>query len=532
MGTDIGSRAGSQDADEVGIAIVGGGMAGQLLARQLRRTVPELRVSIFEKNTEDPHKLGESMVEIATNYMVRRLGLSSYLYDRHYPKNGLRYFYDDAERATALEDMSEIGSESLPFHPAFQIDRARLDADLAAMNAADGVEVHRGVQVREVELGEDGASHTFKVRRVADGETRQVRARWLIDASGRTRLLARKLGLEAPEHELENASVWGRFEGVTDVDGMGSEAFRARIRHTPRRLSTMHFHYPGYWIWFIPLRDGVTSVGLVADKERFAPELRTQDGFVAFLNRHRAVASLMQNAKPVDHGCYIGLSYGTTRFFGRERWGLTGEAACFTDPLYSPGSDFIALENDFLSDLIRRDAAGEDAEAVAERADLYDAFMSFRQEATFELYRGQYGLLGSYELGKLKWNFDIGSYYNIWVDAYMRDQHLDRAWLESQIAQRPLVLRSLHHVRGALEKVAAHIDATDAYHRRNAGEYTDGRECLWFLTEVGQSATEAETLGRMGELFNRFRADAVALTGGEPREPLPLARFMGRRGFV
>jgi flavin-dependent dehydrogenase len=507
-------------------------MAGHLLARQLRRTVPELRVALYEKSTEDPHKLGESMVEIATNYFIRRLGLSSYLYDRHFPKNGLRYFYDDANRSTSLEEMSEIGSESLPFHPAFQIDRARLDSDLAAMNAADGVEIHRGVQVREVELGSGGGLHTFSVRPVGGGAARSVRARWLIDASGRARTLARSEGLARPEAELANASVWGRFEGVADVDTMGSEAFRARVRHTPRRLSTMHFHYPGYWIWFIPLRDGVTSIGLVADSSVFTPELRTQEGFVAFLNQHQAVSSLIEQAKPVDHGCYTSLAYGTSRFFGAGRWGLTGEAACFTDPLYSPGSDFIALENDFLTDLIQRDTQGESFEAVAERAELYDQFMSFRQEATFELYRGQYALLGSYELGKLKWNFDIGSYYNIWVDAYMRDQHLDRTWLESQIAQRPLVLRSLAHVRTALEKVRAHLEATGAYHRRNLGEYIDGRECLWFLTDVGEASTDAETLERMGELFNRFRSDALESLGAEPREPLALPRFMARRGFL
>lgn len=516
----------------LGVAIIGGGMAGQLLARQLRRSVPELRIAIFERTTSDPHKLGESMVEIATNYFVRRLGLSSYLYDRHYPKNGLRYFYDDAERSAPLEQMSEIGSESLPFHPAFQIDRARLDSDLAAMNAADGVEIHRGVQVREIQLGEAGEAHEFSVRPEGGGPERRLRARWLIDASGRVRTLARSQGLAEAETELANASVWGRFEGVADVDTMGSEAFRARIRHTPRRLSTMHFHYPGYWIWFIPLRDGVTSIGLVADKALFSPELRTQEGFVAFLNQHHAVSSLIEQAKPIDHGCYTNLSYRTSQFFAANRWGLSGEAACFPDPLYSPGADFIALENDFLADLIRRDTEGESFEAVAERAQLYNAFMDFRQEATFELYRGQYDLLGSYELGKLKWNFDIGSYYNIWVDAYMRDQHLDRAWLESQIAQRPLVLRSLAHVRTALQKVRTHLQETGAYHRRNLGEYSDGRECLGFLADVGQATQEAETLERMGDLFNRFRSDTLMSLGAEPREPLALMRFMGRRGFL
>jgi flavin-dependent dehydrogenase len=470
------------------VAILGGGMAGHLLARQLRRTLPELRVGLFDKSTEDPHKLGESMVELATHYFVKRLGLSSYLYDRHYPKNGLRFFFDRPGRDAALHEMSEIGSESLPFHPAFQIDRARLDADLARMNAGDGVDVQRG---------------------------------------------ARQLSLHQPETELRNDAAWGRFEQVADVDALGPESFRARTRHTARRLSTLHFVYPGYWIWFIPLRGGITSVGVVCEREVFEPELRSAEGLLQFVRRHRAPASLLEEAKPVDHGCYRGLAYQSTRFFdGESRWGLTGEAGGFTDPLYSPGSDFIALENDFLTDLIRADLAGEPPARLGERARLYEGFMRFRQEATLSLYRGQYSLLGSYEVCKLKWDLDIGSYYNLWVDAYLRERHLDPAWLESQLAQRPHVLRALENFRRLYATVEQELRTRGDYHRGNLGRYSDGRDCLHFLTEIGQPRDELEVLERTSEIFNRVRGDAFRLLGRDAPEPMALPRFMGRRPLL
>jgi flavin-dependent dehydrogenase len=516
---------------KLGVAILGGGMAGNLLARQIRRTLPDVQVGIFEKSTEDPHKLGESMVELATNHFIRKLGLSSYLYDRHYPKNGLRFFFDTPERNAPLHEMSEIGSVSLPFHPAFQIDRKRIDGDLSRMNAADGVQVRRGVRVRDIELGREGAPHRFTA--VEDGRSTRVEARWLIDASGRSRLLARLERLAEPETELVNASVWGRYEGVTDVDTLGPESFRSRIRYSARRLSTIHFLYPGYWIWFIPLRDGITSVGLVCEREILRPEMRSQEGFMEFVRSHAAAASLLENAKPVDHGCYMQLAYRTKRFFHPDRWGMTGEAACFTDPFYSPGSDFIALENDFLTDLIQRDRAGTPREELALRTRLYDEFMLFRQDATFLLYRGQYSLLGSYEVCKLKWDLDIGSYYNLWVDAYMRDQHLDAAWLESQLAQRPYVLRALENFRQAFAKVESRLRETGDYYRRNLGEYNDGRDCLGFLAEVGRTRDVALTLARTGEIFNRVRGDAQRILGmpGEPKA-MPLPRFMGRRPLL
>jgi flavin-dependent dehydrogenase len=515
----------------VDVAILGGGMAGHLLARQLRRTLPDLEIALFEKSNEDPHKLGESMVELATHYFVKRLGLSSYLYDRHYPKNGLRFFFDSPNRDAPIHEMSEIGSESLPFHPAFQIDRARLDADLAQLNLRDGVQVRRGARVRDIELGREGAPHRFAVAEPEREST--FEARWLIDASGRSRLLSKLAGLHVPEPELLNDSAWGRFEQVADVDTLGPESFRARTRHTARRLSTLHFVYPGYWIWFIPLRGGITSVGVVCEQAAFRPELRSSEGLLEFLREHRACADLLEQAKPVDHGCYRTLAYQTTRYFdGEDRWGLTGEAAGFSDPLYSPGSDFIALENDFLTDLIRRDHEGEQRADVGSRARLYDQFMLFRQEATLSLYRGQYSLLGSYEACKLKWDLDIGSYYNLWVDAYMRDRHLDLSWLESQLAQKPYVLRALENFRRLYAKVEAELRARGEYHRRNLGEYSDGRDCLHFLDEIGQPRDELAVFTRTGEIFNHVRSDAFRVLGRETPEPMALPRFMGRRPLL
>ena len=124
---------------ELDVAILGGGLAGNLLARQLRRALPELAIGLFERETSASYKVGEATVEIAANYLVRRLGLSSYLYENQLPKNGLRYFFDDAARSLPLHEMSEIGTQNLPFHPAFQINRASLEEDLLEMNQRDGV---------------------------------------------------------------------------------------------------------------------------------------------------------------------------------------------------------------------------------------------------------------------------------------------------------------------------------------------------------------------------------------------------------
>jgi len=225
---------------DVDVAILGGGLAGNLLARQLRRALPDVRIAMFEKASERSYKVGESTVEIASNYLNRRLGLSQYLYDQQLPKNGLRFFFDTAQKDGELEALSEMGSVALPYHPSFQIDRARIEADLLELNQADGVDVRMGVQVRDLMLGSGGAAHTFAV---ADGSgaASAWRSRWVVDAAGRANLIARQKSLRCPEPEHSISAVWGRFRHVRDIDDLGSDRFRARVRYTSRGLSTIHF---------------------------------------------------------------------------------------------------------------------------------------------------------------------------------------------------------------------------------------------------------------------------------------------------
>ena len=158
---------------ELDVAIIGGGLSGNALARQLRRTVPELRVGVIERRTETSYRVGESTVELATNYLVRRLGLGTYLHEHHVPKNGLRFFFDTPERDAELPRMTEIGTRAFPFHPAFQIDRSRIDADLRRLNEEDGVEMLSG-RACNLEIATDDGPHRFSCEQ--DGRAIQCRA--------------------------------------------------------------------------------------------------------------------------------------------------------------------------------------------------------------------------------------------------------------------------------------------------------------------------------------------------------------------
>jgi flavin-dependent dehydrogenase len=512
------------------VAVLGGGMAGGLLARQLRRQLPGVQVALFERSTERSFKVGESTVEIGSHYLNRRLGLSRYLYEHHLPKNGLRFFFDDAERGAELPSMSEIGTVNLPFHPSFQLDRARFDADLLEMNANDGVEVRRGARVTRLELGSGGEPHRFDVE--AGGRVESLSARWLVDATGRSSLVARERGWRVREDDHPVQSVWGRFEGLADPDDwtrFGSD-FGARVRHTSRGISTLHFCYPDYWIWLIPLRGGLTSIGVVGNPPGQAAALRTEGGFRAFLEGHRALASLLGEAKSVDMSSLRHLSYGTRHFFHSDRIGLTGEAAAFADPLYSPGTDFIALANDFLCDLIASDLGDASSAPWLERLERYDAFMRFRHEAAMRLYRGLYGGVGSYEFMRLKWDLDIGCYLNLWLWPYMRDQYRDEVFLRRHLRQQRFVLQPLSNFSDVFRKVEAHLRESGNYYRGNLGRFSHGLEHIDFLEKVGLPRKQRAELETTERIFDGVRRRALGLLDrpdeATSERAVPLATMM------
>ncbi|MGE0789191.1 MAG: NAD(P)/FAD-dependent oxidoreductase [Sandaracinaceae bacterium] len=508
------------------VVIVGAGMAGSLLARQLRRTDPSMSVALLEKASTPKRKVGESTVDVCGKYLTKRLGLSTYLYDRQLPKNGLRFFFDRADRSGSMEELSEIGSTGLLPLPSFQLDRARFEADLHTMNEESGIDVRTGVRVHAIALGE-GEPHAIAID---GGET--LRARWVVDATGRSSRLARQLDVRTPVDTVQRVAGWARFEGVADLDDFGSPAFRARVRDTSRVLSTNHFCYAGYWIWLIPLGEGITSVGVVADRGRVPEGAIRRDGLVPFLLEHRAMRELLGDARALDHGSLDGLAYGTTRTIDVDRRvALIGEAAAFTDPLYSPGGDFIALANDWVSDVIARESAGEPHVALQERASIYERLFLARHEATLLLHQDQYDVLGSFELFGSKWDFDLACYLNLWVEPYWRDEHLDLDQARVECAGRAQTLGVLSTFRHVFVDACATLRERGRYFERNVGHAVLDPAARFLFSDFGTEASRRRGLVRVREAMHLV-LDELNDKLGRPRADVkvPFAELaLGRR---
>ncbi|MGB9370036.1 MAG: NAD(P)/FAD-dependent oxidoreductase [Xanthobacteraceae bacterium] len=394
---------------EVDLVILGGGLAGHTLARQIKRARPAVSILLAESRPhpfpESAHKVGESSVEIGGHYFSQVLGLEPHLRTAQLLKAGLRYFFTHGDNQDTARRV-EMGASFYPPTPGYQLDRGRLENFLAEENRTLGVDFRDRTKARSV-TRDDRKYYTALTR---DGEAVTIASRWVVDASGRAGLIKRQLGL-AREVGHNCNSVWFRLGDIIDIDLFGSTPeWDSRLEKGLRRFSTNHFMGRGYWVWFIPLAPNVTSVGIVADAELHP--LKGMNSFeraLDWLRRYEpACARVVEERrdKLMDFLAVKRYAYGCARVFSKDRWGLTGEAGVFTDPFYSPGSDFIGMGNTYLADLILRDLDGED---ITARAADYNRIYLNTFESFLTVYENQYALMGNPRVMPIKivWDFLI-----------------------------------------------------------------------------------------------------------------------------
>ena len=271
------------------MVICGGGLAGLTLALQLRKELPELSVAVVEKSArplpESAHKVGESSVELGCQYF-HRVGLQNYMKERHFFKFGLRFFPGGGE--LPLEQRAEYGPSQEPVVPSYQIDRGRFEEDVMGFVEAAGATLFEGCTVRDLVLGEGGAAHTLVAER---GEHRQrLESTWLVDASGRTALIRKRLKLKRGTAHTAHAG-WFRVKGKIDIDDLVPPEAKEWHDHPwakERWRSTNHLMGTGYWLWLIPLSCGNTSVGVVVHGETHSfDRVRTLERLLEFIDESR-----------------------------------------------------------------------------------------------------------------------------------------------------------------------------------------------------------------------------------------------------
>jgi len=351
LGRGAAERSGDVDAD---VVIIGGGPAGAALATLLADA--GYRALVVERDVFPREHVGEALTP-STNNVLQQLGVLPRLEEAGFShKGGVGW---TAPRSPIWRYLGVRTSDYPPpgaVQPySYNVERGDFDAILLRRAHEAGAKVLQGVTAREV-LFEDGRGVGVRVA-VTDGWERDVRARYVVDASGRRCFLANRLGLRQKDREFNQFAIFSWFENV----GPPPEDVRDFL--------FLHFlGLPRAWAWQIPLRNGITSVGVVTDKVDFQTSGRAQDEFFGDLvGRSRTLARAMDGAAPVRpfeiEGDY---SYDTEAITGAG-WMLVGDALRFVDPIFSSGVDVALYSARFAFEAISSALAGEDEAAVMER---------------------------------------------------------------------------------------------------------------------------------------------------------------------
>ncbi|OXM50359.1 halogenase [Amycolatopsis thailandensis] len=303
------------------VVVMGGGPAGATAAALLARE--GIDVTVLEREVFPRYHIGESLLLSCVPILelsgaadaVRAAGFQT--------KRGavIHWGSDD----WVIDWTATVGAGA----SSWQVDRARFDEILLGNAAAQGARVVQDAEVREVSFaGGRPVAVTWSPKRHPDAR-RTISCDYLIDATGRSGVLAtRHLGNRLPHAVFRNVAAWSYWHGAELLPEAPEGAVHS--------LAAEH----GWW-WAIPLGGDRLSLGYVAHRDQFRDRLAAsgslEDYYLSSLARHDTIRWMTRGARRVEAvRAEQDYSYTATRFSG-PAYLMTGDAACFLDPLLSTG---------------------------------------------------------------------------------------------------------------------------------------------------------------------------------------------------
>ncbi|MDR2213873.1 MAG: tryptophan 7-halogenase [Pseudomonadales bacterium] len=334
------------------IIIIGAGPAGAIAAGLLKRHGHD--VLVLERQQFPRFSIGESLLAHCIEYIEEAGMLDAVLAEGFQMKTGAAFAWGERRAMFDFRDKFSPGPGTT-----FQVLRSRFDQILADEAARQGAEVRYLKEVVAADFS--GELPVLQVRDVgAQSEARPITARFVLDASGYGRVLARLLDLERPSNFPPRKAIFTHIEDHIDEPSFD----RGKI------LVSVHPDEPDIWYWLIPFAKGRCSFGVVGLEERLQcdaselmPKLRQMQLEAPNLR------SLLANAVWDTPANTIGGYSASVSTLHGPGFALLGNAAEFLDPVFSSGVTIAMHSSKLAADLLHRQLGGASVDWQTEFAE-------------------------------------------------------------------------------------------------------------------------------------------------------------------